>query len=369
MLRIASAETRASLAKAARDAAIMLAFGMAGGAVFSLIRMPLAWTLGPMTVAAVVAIFGARWQMPSQIRDVARPVVGVLAGSSFTPDTLGAIAGAWPAFLFVALYTVLTTVAGWWYFRRLCRQDPVTAFFSSSPGGLGELTLLGGLLGGDMRSLVLTHAIRIVVVVFTVPTVLQYVLGGPLARGLPPTLAAAPELWGWPILVLCGFGGFAVGRLWRFPGGVMVGSMVLSAVAHGTGITHLAPPGWLVILVQIVIGTITGSRFVGVRWSELALVIWQALAWAIVLVIVSVATAVLASHLFHKPFPIFLLAIAPGGMTEMAVIAYAMGIEATFVMICQVGRTFMVSGFMPIASRMLRIGGQDSGAQRRSVRR
>src|SRR3546814_4125401 len=117
-----------------RDAAIMLAIGMAGGQAFSLMGIPLAWTLGSMAAAAVVAATGARWQMPARIRDAARPVVGVLAGSMFTPGTMGAVLESWPAFLFVAFYTVLTTAIGWWFFRRICKRNPVTAFLASSPG-------------------------------------------------------------------------------------------------------------------------------------------------------------------------------------------------------------------------------------------
>lgn len=346
----------AALRAFAVNAAVMLVLGLIGGALFRLAGMPLAWTLGPMTAAAIVAVLGAAWTMPAPIRDVARPVVGVLAGSSFTPGTLAALAAAWPALLFVAGYTILTTGVGWWYFRRLCRLDATTAFFASSPGGLSEMTLLGGLMGGNMRSLVLIHAVRVVIVVFAVPSLLQLVLGHAIARGSLPVVAGGAEPWGWAILIGCGLAGFLAGKAWRFPGGVMIAAMLCSAVVHGAGVTHLAPPGWLVTLVQVVIGTIAGGRFAGVRWRELGRLIYQAVAWAVVLVVASAVTAFLAAGLFHKPFPIFLLALAPGGTTEMSLISYALGIEASFVVICQVGRTFMVSGLMPVACRMFGIG-------------
>lgn len=334
----------------------MFVLGLLGGGLFRLIGLPLAWTLGPMTVAAIIAIGGWRWTMPGSVRDVARPVVGVLIGSAFTPTAVAALLNSWPSFSFVVVYTVLTTAAGWWFFRKLCRLDSTTAFFASSPGGLSDMTLLGGLMGGNMRSLVLIHAVRVVLVVFAVPTLLQFVLGHTIVRVVPPTLVGPPERWGWIILIGCGLVGFLVGKTFRFPGGVMIAAMLCSAVVHATGTTQLSPPIWLVTLVQVVIGTIAGGRFAGVRWRELGRLIYQAIAWALALVAAAATTAALASLLFHVQFPVFLLALSPGGTTEMSLISYALGIDASFVAICQVGRIFMVSAFMPIACRLFGIG-------------
>ena len=204
------------------DAAVMFVLGLLGGELFRLVGLPLAWTLGPMTAAAIVAITGLRWSMPGSVRNVARPVVGVLVGSAFTPTAVAALVNSWASLSFVAAYTVMTTVAGWWFFRRICRLDSTTAFFASSPGGLSDMTLLGGLMGGNMHSLVLIHAVRVVLVVYAVPTLLQLVLGHAITRVSPPMVAVAPEQWGWAILIGCGLAGFLVGKAWRFPGGVMI---------------------------------------------------------------------------------------------------------------------------------------------------
>src|SRR3546814_1615936 len=71
--------------------------------------------------------------------------------------------------------------------------------------------------------------------------------------------------------------------------------MLLSAVVHALGLTQLSPPGWLVILVQVVVGSIAGGRFAGVRWHEFAEIVYQSAAWAVLLVVCTVATAALVS--------------------------------------------------------------------------
>ena len=46
------------------------------------------------------------------------------------------------------------------------KMDRLTSIYSSFPGGLNEMVILGQEIGSNPRTLVLIHATRIVVVVF-----------------------------------------------------------------------------------------------------------------------------------------------------------------------------------------------------------
>jgi membrane AbrB-like protein len=123
-------------------AAAALLAGLAGGSVFYVLHLPLPWTLGSLLAAAIISIVNERWSMPVAARELARPVVGVFAGSAFTPAILSSAAEWWDAVLIVAGFGVVTTLVGNIYFRKVGGFDRVTAFFSSTPGGLSEMTLL-----------------------------------------------------------------------------------------------------------------------------------------------------------------------------------------------------------------------------------
>lgn len=333
--------------------ALALLIGAAGGAVFFVLGLPLPWTLGSLTAAAIVAIVGGRWLVPGPVRDVARPVVGVLAGSGFTPAILASVGEWWGAAVFVVVYSALITALGFHFFRRVCGLDRATAYFASTPGGLGELTLLGGSLGGNMGALVLIHATRVVAVVFAVPLILQFVLGGSIGRSLPPSQAnGAAVLDDWLILIACGVVGLGLAKRFRLPGGVMIAPMILSAVVHGAGWTSVMPPGWLVALVQVMIGSVAGARFAGIRWKEMGNIVWQAAAWSGLLLATATAAALLGASLFDRPFSVLLLSLAPGGLPEMTIISYALGIEIAFVITCHLMRTFSVMTFAPPLFRL-----------------
>lgn len=330
------------------SALIALFIGAAGGFVFHAIHAPLPWTLGAIAASAVAAITVNRWPMPAGIRSWARPVVGVLAGSAFTPDVIASMGGWWPALLLVAVYSLAVSAIGYITFTRLLGFDSPTAYFAATPGGLGELTLLGGTLGADSKTLVLIHAVRVVAVVFTIPLMMQLFLSGPVG-GLPPQHAEAHhELGEWLVLVGCGVLGFFIARYTRMPGGALVVPMFLSAAAHAAGLTSASPPYWLVAFVQVLIGSIAGSRFAGVTLVELRRSLAIAIAWAAFMVLSAVAAALAGSLMLGMPFSWLLLALAPGGAAEMLVITYALRADVAFVALCQVARVFLVMALAPL---------------------
>ena len=340
---------------AARDVLAAFAVGGLGGATFWLAGLPLPWMLGALATSAAVAISGRRWLMPDAARDVARPVIGLLAGSAFTPAIVASLPQWWPALLLVLGFTLLSLGAGYLYFTRIAGLDRVTAYFASSPGGLAELTLLGGSMGGDLRGLVLVHSLRIVVVVTLVPMMLQTFLGQDLSgRAAAADHAAEGGLVDWLILIVCGVAGYAFAKRVRVPGGVLIPTLVLSALVHGIGLTEMAPPGWLVALVLVVIGSSAGSRFAGIRWREFRALLCHAAIWTVLLVGMSAALATAGTLFLDQPFSAMVLALSPGGTAEMTIIAYAIGIEAAFVISCQVSRIYLVYTVSPLLFEVLR---------------
>jgi len=322
--------------------------GGVGGSAFWLVGLPLPWMLGSLAASALVAIGGRPWLMPVALRDVARPIIGLLAGSAFTPAIVASLPHWWPALLLVLGFTLLSLGTGYLYFTRVAGLDRVTAFFASSPGGLAELTLLGGTLGGNVRKLVLVHTLRIVVVVTLLPILVQMILRADLSSAAVPNPAVAGTVQDWLILAGCGVAGYAIAKSVRVPGGVLIPTLVLSALVHGLGVTAMAPPGWLVALVLVVIGSSNGARFAGIHWREFRGALCHGAVWTLILLGLSLAVATLGVLILDQPYLALVLALSPGGTAEMTIVAYAIGIEAAFVITCQVSRIFMVYTLAPL---------------------
>jgi uncharacterized protein len=333
-----------------------LAIAACGGAVFFLIHAPLPWTLGSLSATGLVAVAGRPWLLRTQARTIVRPVIGVLAGSAFTAELLVSMLHWWSAILIVFVYALTSLLIGYVYFRKVGRFDGATAFFASAPGGLGELSLIGGSLGADMRRLVVVHSIRILMVVFSVPFALQIILGQPIGRTVP-TLNGAATLSGidWIVLAACAFGGFLISRAVRIPAGPMLFPMFLSMAVHVGGLTHAAPPSWLIASVQVVLGGVIGARFAGLKWHHARHAIITGIVWAAAMIGMAAAFAVIGAWILGYPYFGMLLALAPGGMVEMTVITYAVGIDVAFVVVCQLFRILLVLVMTPFAFQLLGI--------------
>lgn len=320
---------------------------LVGGSVFSALGAPLPWTLGPIAFCSVFAIAGSRWLMNAGVMMVARPTVGVMVGSAFTPAIVSGLATWWLEILFVLGFSAAIGAVGYALFRFVFRFDRITAFMGALPAGLAELTVIGGSLGGNLRTLVLIHAIRIVTVVFTVPMVISFVLGLDISGVRAVETKVATTLLDWAVLVGCGLGGAALSMVLRVPGGVMITALMVSAVVHGVGLSDVSLPFWTVALAQIFIGSVLGARFAKIAFREARLALLAALVWVVVLMTMTFCAATLAVAIFGTPAPVALLALAPGGIAEMAIITYALGVDVAFIVTCQVARMFFLLTLSP----------------------
>jgi membrane AbrB-like protein len=148
--------------------ALAVALSVLGGAVFYYLSLPLPWMLGAALLTTVAALSGARVVMPLRLRSLMVLVLGVLLGSSFTPEVVQS-AGRWLVSLGgIVLYVALVAGLVFLFLRRFAGYDPVTSYFAGTPGGLAEMTIIGAAMGGDDRTIALTHALRIVIIVFVV---------------------------------------------------------------------------------------------------------------------------------------------------------------------------------------------------------
>ncbi|MGQ0675536.1 MAG: AbrB family transcriptional regulator, partial [Rhodospirillales bacterium] len=250
--------------------ALTLALGAVGGWACWKLTMPLPWMIGAMTVVTAAAVAGLPVRAWRALRSVMIAILGVLLGSSFTPELLSQIA-AWPASLAgLFVYCAVSLAAGVVYFRRVAKLDPVTSFFAAAPGGLNEMVIVGTQMGGDERAISLLHAVRILLVVFTIPIWFR------LYAGYVPAASAAANigLMDVPLaetakLAACAAIGFALGHWTRRPAGTMLGPMIVSALAHMTGLTSARPPVELVSAAQVVLGVAIGCRFAGTTMQEI----------------------------------------------------------------------------------------------------
>jgi membrane AbrB-like protein len=154
-------------------------------------------------------------------------------------------------------------------------------------------------------------------------------------------------------MALCGVVGFLVARLVKVPAPALIGPMILSAAAHLTGITASRPPVELINLAQVVVGVGIGCRFAGVAISRLARAMAAAAGSTVIMLGSAVAFALAIHAMIGLPAEALVLAFAPGGLTEMTLIALSLDIDPAFVSTHHVVRIFLVVVLAPLAFKVL----------------
>ena len=332
---------------------LALIIGTIGGAVFAYFQLPLPWMLGAMTFTTIASLAGLQMQVQRRIRMPMSAVIGVMLGAAFTPDLIDRLA-TWSVTIFgLFIYVLVACSLVMIYLRKVARYDLQTAYFSSSPGGLSEMTLVGAEMGADERVVGLSHALRILLVVMALPFLFQlfgdYV---PTDSMLPPGSSMNMPLTDWGLLIACAIIGAPLAKMLRIPAPFLVGPVILSGAIHIAGITTQGPPGFLIAAAQVVIGGSVGCRFVGVAVKEVLRTMIVAFGSTAILLLSAVAGGMILQQITDVPWHVLVLAFAPGGLAEMSLVALAIGSDVAFVATHHIFRIAMVVILAPSAFRL-----------------
>lgn len=333
--------------------AILNAFGIAaaGVVVFQLLHLPLPFLMGPIFACLFAALAGVPMGGIKPLNEAMRTILGVAVGSTFTITLLGSMAGMWPTLLMVPVMIAAIGLIGVPYFQKLWGFDFATSYYSAMPGGLQDMLVFGEEAGGDVRALSLIHATRVMVIVVTLPFLLKWAWDADLTN--PPGAPASSLAWSqMGLMVVCGLVGWQVAKWVGLFGASILGPLLLTAGLALTGVLQHRPPAEAIWAAQFFIGMGVGTKYAGISWHEIRRDVTAALGFCLILLILTVIFAEAIHLLQLAPAMETILAFAPGGQAEMAVLAIIVGADLAFVVAHHVLRIFLVILGAPLAARL-----------------
>lgn len=328
-----------------------LGFGLAGGGIFHALGLPLPWVMGAMFATILAGATGLRGEMPRSVRNGVIPTLGVTFGSAFDRDGFAYLPDMLLLVPMTFVYLSVIIGCGCLYFTWFARMDFSTAYFASVPGSFSEMLFEAEERKANLSDVAIVHSIRQVVGLSAITLVFRFTLDIDTTR-LPTIKGDAPDLYGAAVLVLCGVLGFFGARAIRLPSAHLFGPLILSAAAHLSGLVSVAPPGWMVGLVQVFIGIFVGLRFEGVRFGQAWPLMGLATIWALILLGFALVAARIAVLAVGLPREAAFLAFAPGGAVEISVVALAAGVSLSIVTAIQLVRMSLTVLFVPLVFRL-----------------
>lgn len=337
-----------------RRVAETLSVAAAGGTMLGLTGFPGGYLSGAIIAVACVALAGRPMLIPTWLMRVIFVFIGISLGSVVTPETLTGMA-TYPlsiAVLIVAMAVV--SVTGAQYLRVVHGWDTASAYLGAAPGGLSQVLALGVEIGADVRAIAIVQTMRVVIVAVGLPAGLG-LLGLVGTSGASIGGAFNPDLLG-ELAILVGASTVMgiVANYIRFPGGLLFGAMLTSAVLHGTGWIHAVMPWWVANTAMISLGAVTGSRFGNTPLRMLLNFVTAA--FGSFAVAVAIAAIFAGGLMMVLPLRLaeVMIAFAPGSVDAMMLLALALHLDPVYVGAHHLTRIFLVSLTMPMVARRTR---------------
>ncbi len=334
-----------------RHLAETLVTAAAGGAALGLVGVPAGWLSGSILAVAGSSLAGRPLLIPTQLMRAIFVLIGTSLGAVVTPETLHGMA-TYPLSIAVLIAAMaVISVSGAGYLRLVHQWDNVDAYLAAAPGGMSQVLALGAELGGDLRAIAIVQSIRIVVIAVGLPAGLS--LLGLVGHAAPRvtgalSLQVLDEL---AILVAASTIVAIIAYRVRFPGGLLFGAMLTSAILHGSGLIHAVMPWWVANTAMIAMGAITGSRFANTSPRVLLNFVTAAFgSFAVAVAIAAIFAAGLISVLSLRAAEV-MIAFAPGSVDAMMLLALALNLDPVYVGAHHLTRIFFVSLTMPLMAR------------------
>ncbi|MGV6872242.1 AbrB family transcriptional regulator [Pseudochelatococcus sp. B33] len=329
--------------------ALGLLAGMSSAALAWAGGLPLPFLLGSLMVCAAATLLKLPVAPVPFSRAGAQVVVGLSIGLHFTPDTLHATAGLIPWTALTSAVTIAVTALASLMLGRAAHIDRRTAFFATTAAGMAEMAVLAARMKAASETVAVVHVIRVVTIVSTVPILVM--LFGAEGNVAGTALASREILPSMLLLVAAGALALAINPL-RIPNGCFLAPAVLGGAAAATGYGPFAMPAPLLVAAQVIIGIWLGCRFKRSIVGRLPRLALSALAITVFMIVAAAALARLLASITGLSFTTCLLAVAPAGITEMAITAAAMHLDVTAVTAFQIMRIAIVMATVPVTLRL-----------------
>jgi len=290
------------------------------------------------------------------------PVVlglGVFIGANFTSAMIEQASHWMTTVSIMIAVTLLVTILGYGFLRKIRGYDPVMALLCSVPGGQAEAVVMAREMVEKDYVVALFHLIRVTVIFFSTPLLLALLEGGEAVAVSNQRLLSMPgilDLTYGQTLAFIGLAvtGYGIARILRLPMPHLLGPMGLSMVFHISGLVFIPRIHEFIMLAQLVIGGGVGARLAQVEFRSLLGFLRDGLLTSGIILLAYLLVALGIAHFTHAGFLSIWLAFVPGGLYEVTLLALIFGFDIAFIAFHHTLRVFLIFLTMPVLATWLK---------------
>ncbi|EMM6761696.1 AbrB family transcriptional regulator [Pluralibacter gergoviae] len=316
-------------------------------------HLPAALLLGPMIAGIICSLCGASLRVPRPCFLAAQAVIGAMIAGTLSPSVFGVLLADWPVVLGVLLATLGASGLAGWLLVRYSALPGATGAWGTSPGGASAMVAMAEDYGADVRLVAFMQYLRVLFVAGSAALVVGFTLGG-------GTQSAAAHIVWFPslngnfaltLLLIAAAG--ALGKVSRFPSGVMLLPMLAGAALQSGGWMQIALPEWLLALAYLAIGWSVGLRFSRPIFLLALKTLPQIVLSIVGMILLCALMAWGLTYALGMDYMTAYLATSPGGIDTVAIIAAGSRADMSFIMAMQTLRLFSILLAGPLLARFI----------------
>jgi len=342
---------------------LIIAVAVAGGFIGHRLKLPAGGMLGAMIAVITLQMIFEQSALPSGLQVILQLASGTMIGSRVTKkDALDLKRLALPTIIIIICMFIINIAIGSTMYR-FSKLDIVTALFASAPGGMMDMAIISAELGANPAYVALLQLSRLMFI-FTcmVPFYRKLIakIKPPADPALSEPSTVLPEnepqnpdpahryIWVKKLCItlLCGCTTGIALWLLDIPAGAIIGAML------GTAICNIVTakayfPSHARLPLQVLAGAFIGMRMDRASILAIGNLLIPAIILFVGVIVITFTTAFIVHKITRLELTTCLLASTPGGLTEMALMADDLGLDAPKIAILQTARLMSVIIFFP----------------------
>jgi membrane AbrB-like protein len=331
---------------------IVILISVPSAIVADFFNIPLAWMIGPMIATSLVALKGFKVLMPKLALSSILIILGLHIGNYIDQNLLTQMVNWIWTTVIMFFYIVISILIVSKYLQKFSGYKEKTSIFSAAPGALGPLMILAEYEKSDLSQVATAHLIRLIIIITVFPFIII---------SLSPTASLELEKfdymsqnhWDLVLLIMASLVFIFFFDKAKVPAALLSGTLVASGLLQIFDIASYKLPDASINFCLLILGASVGCRFANKTFKEVANNSFHGLVATILLVLLGLVAACIATFFVDTNFLSLILSFCPGGIYEVAVIAIAFDLEPDFVAFHHIIRLLFILFIVPVILRLV----------------
>ena len=323
-----------------------------GAIVADFFNIPLAWMIGPMIATSLMALSGFQVLMPRIALSSILIILGLHIGNYIDQNLLSQMVNWIWTTVIMLLYIIVSILVVSKYLQKFSDYKEKTSIFSAAPGALGPLMILAEYEKSDLSQVATAHLIRLIIIITLFPFIIVSLYPAE-ALELEKFDYMSQNHWNLVLLIIASLFFIYFFDKAKVPAVLLSGTLVASGILQIFDIASYKLPDASINFCLLILGASVGCRFANKTFKEVANNSLHGLVATILLVLLGLAAAFIATIFVDNNFLTLILSFCPGGIYEVAVIAIAFDLEPDFVAFHHIIRLLMILFVVPIILKLI----------------